>query len=90
MRTEEWGHMNAGAECLQLNRNESLENSYPNGNGCQSQQTQAGDSINIPSWILSQYTPALNATDNPYYYENNKLLFALYMERLRRNGEALY
>ncbi|PSN50729.1 hypothetical protein C0J52_01217 [Blattella germanica] len=40
--------------------------------------------------ILSQYTPALNASDNPYYYENNKLLFALYMERLQRNGDALY
>ncbi|KAJ9589494.1 hypothetical protein L9F63_017311 [Diploptera punctata] len=44
----------------------------------------------IDSRILSQYTPDLNATDNPYYYENNKLLFALYMERLHRNGSALY
>lgn len=40
--------------------------------------------------ILSQYSPALDASENPYYYESNKLLFALYMERLHRNGSTLY
>lgn len=40
--------------------------------------------------ILAQYNPALNALENPYYYESNKLLFALYIERLHRNGSSLY
>lgn len=40
--------------------------------------------------VLSQYAPSLTASDNPYYYENNKLLFALYMERLQRGGIPLY
>lgn len=40
--------------------------------------------------ILSQYTPDLTAADNPYYYENNKLLFALYMERVQRGGTPFY
>jgi len=51
-------------------------------------------SLHPTSWmtnhILSQYSPALNASDNPYYYESNKLLFALYMERLHRSGDTLY
>ncbi|XP_069685155.1 uncharacterized protein [Periplaneta americana] len=46
------------------------------------------------NWLASQplphYNPALNASDNPYYYESNKLLFALYMERLHRSGNTLY
>lgn len=44
----------------------------------------------VTNHILSQYNPALSASDNPYYYESNKLLFALYMERLHRNGDTLY
>ena len=33
------------------------------------------------------YRPDLNANENPYYYETNKLLFNLYMERVQRlNG----
>jgi hypothetical protein len=32
----------------------------------------------------AKYTPDLNASDNPFYYENNKLLYALHMERLQR------
>nr|AGM32654.1 hypothetical protein [Coptotermes formosanus] len=51
-------------------------------------------SLHPNSWIsnniLSQYSPSLNASDNPYYYESNKLLFALYMERIHRNGDILY
>jgi len=44
----------------------------------------------ISNNILSQYSPTLNASDNPYYYESNKLLFALYMERIHRNGDIVY
>jgi hypothetical protein len=33
-----------------------------------------------------KYLPDLNAVENPYYYENNKLLFELYVERVQRSG----
>lgn len=36
------------------------------------------------------YNPDLSPAENPYYYENNKLLFTLYMERLQRTGQSLY
>lgn len=32
-----------------------------------------------------KYMPDLNAAENPYYYEYNKLLFELYVERLQRS-----
>lgn len=35
--------------------------------------------------FTTDYTPDLNATENPFYYESNKLLFSLYMERLQRS-----
>uniref|UniRef100_A0A1B6DI89 Uncharacterized protein n=1 Tax=Clastoptera arizonana TaxID=38151 RepID=A0A1B6DI89_9HEMI len=34
----------------------------------------------------SQYSPDLGPSENPFYYESNKLLFTLYMERLHRTG----
>ena len=34
-----------------------------------------------------EYMPDLSASDNPIYYENNKLLYNLHMERLRRLSE---
>lgn len=34
--------------------------------------------------IIAQYAPILTQTDNPHYYENNKMLFALFMERVHR------
>jgi len=33
----------------------------------------------------AEYRPDLNANDNPFYYENNKLLYSLYVERMQRN-----
>lgn len=34
--------------------------------------------------VSYEYRPDLNASENPFYYENNKLLFTLYMERAQR------
>ncbi|XP_050432188.1 uncharacterized protein LOC126840471 isoform X2 [Adelges cooleyi] len=34
-----------------------------------------------------QYDPDLSSDQNPYYYESNKLLFDLYVERLHRQGQ---
>ncbi|XP_067006033.1 uncharacterized protein [Anabrus simplex] len=44
----------------------------------------------MTSQVLAHYSPDLNASDNPYYYESNKLLFALYMERMQRSGQELF
>ncbi|KAJ8678699.1 hypothetical protein QAD02_014486 [Eretmocerus hayati] len=35
---------------------------------------------------MIEYRPDLSASDNPHYYENNKLLYNLHMERLQRVG----
>lgn len=34
-----------------------------------------------------QYSPELNETQNPYYFNINKLLFEMYVERLQRSGQ---
>lgn len=34
-----------------------------------------------------QYDPDLTSDQNPYYYESNKLLFDLYVERVHRHGQ---
>ncbi|KAG8317444.1 uncharacterized protein LOC124372846 [Homalodisca vitripennis] len=36
------------------------------------------------------YSPDLGPAENPFYYENNRLLYNLYMERARRSGEVPY
>ncbi|KAL2739748.1 zinc finger protein 384-like isoform X1 [Vespula maculifrons] len=37
------------------------------------------------SSYTADYRPDLDATENPFYYESNKLLFSLYMERMQRS-----
>nr|CAD7202292.1 unnamed protein product [Timema douglasi]CAD7409374.1 unnamed protein product [Timema poppensis] len=39
---------------------------------------------------LSPYNPNMSPQQNPYYYENNKLLYNLYMERMRRGSQGQY
>ncbi|KAK7793024.1 hypothetical protein R5R35_004456 [Gryllus longicercus] len=53
---------------------------------------ESSSSVNgwMSEQVLSLYSPDLGATDNPFYYENNKLLFALYMERMQRGGHEVY
>ncbi|XP_046406952.1 uncharacterized protein LOC124171726 [Ischnura elegans] len=45
-------------------------------------------------WIseeaLSMYNPSLDSCDNPFYYESNKILFSLYLERMQRGGQNPY
>jgi len=33
-----------------------------------------------------EYNPELNADQNPYYYEKNKMLYDLHVERVKRNN----
>ncbi|KAK6643285.1 hypothetical protein RUM43_004790 [Polyplax serrata] len=54
------------------------EEKYANG---ESGSTESGHS----SWS-PMYNPDLDVNENPYYYESNKLLFDLYVERLQRNS----
>ncbi|KAH8386638.1 hypothetical protein KR093_001642 [Drosophila rubida] len=42
-----------------------------------------------PAEILGgiyEYNPELNADQNPYYYEKNKMLYDLHVERVKRNN----
>lgn len=83
------------------NDNEShVQSACTSSNNLSHQQQHSVDSsggspeLQSNNWMTNQalphYNPALTASDNPYYYESNKLLYALYMERLHRNGDALY
>lgn len=40
------------------------------------------------SSYTAEYKPNLDAAENPFYYESNKLLFSLYMERLQRISDS--
>lgn len=55
---------------------EVSQNSSPRGS-CGSSQSN----------FTSDYRPDLDATENPFYYESNKLLFSLYMERMQRRPD---
>jgi hypothetical protein len=50
------------------------------------QQQQPGSSW-VTDQMMSQYAPTIEETDSPFYYEHNKLLFALHLERLQRNNQ---
>ena len=49
-----------------------------------SQCSSSCDSYSSSQSSYAEYNPDLSASDNPFYYENNKLLFNLHMERLQR------
>jgi len=36
------------------------------------------------------YAPDLGPAENPFYYENNRLLYSLYLERAQRMGAMPY
>ncbi|XP_016917636.1 uncharacterized protein LOC108001226 [Apis cerana] len=40
------------------------------------------------SSYIAEYKPDLDAIENPFYYESNKLLFSLYMERIQRTSDS--
>ncbi|XP_078037699.1 uncharacterized protein LOC144470447 [Augochlora pura] len=46
--------------------------------GCSSSQSS----------YTAEYKPGLDAFENPFYYESNKLLFTLYMERVQRTSDS--
>ncbi|XP_029178969.1 uncharacterized protein LOC114946553 [Nylanderia fulva] len=71
------------------NRVESMETDWESGNLISSPSCSQGSSSrdscgSSPSNFTNDYRPDLDATENPFYYESNKLLFSLYMERMQR------
>lgn len=76
----EWG---PGPPYLQNNNSLSSSNSIPS---TPPESVQSGDWSNTNN---GQYMPDLNETENPYYYNINKLLFEMYVERQQRNTENL-
>lgn len=55
-----------------------LSQGSPLYDGCSSSQSS----------YTTKYKPDLDATENPFYYESNKLLFSLYMERVQRTSDT--
>jgi len=71
---------------------ESMETDWESGHfisspSCSevSQNSSPRDNCSSQSNFTTDYRPDLDATENPFYYESNKLLFSLYMERMQRN-----
>ncbi|GAB1863649.1 hypothetical protein CAJAP_04728 [Camponotus japonicus] len=70
-------------------RVESMETDWESGNfmsspSCSQNSSPRGSCGSSQSNFTNDYRPDLDATENPFYYESNKLLFSLYMERMQR------
>ncbi|XP_032670163.1 uncharacterized protein LOC116843662 [Odontomachus brunneus] len=70
METDDWGSENfvPSPSCSEVSSNS------PSRDTCSSSQSS----------LTTEYRPDLDAMSNPFYYESNKLLFSLYMERMQR------
>lgn len=67
----------ASQQCLS-DENSLSESEYSNGTGVSSVDS------GVETMILNEYCPDLSAEQNPFYYAKNKLLYDLYVERMRR------
>lgn len=75
--------------------NQQIDNNWNNGNNSVttnnlelslSSSSSSSTSSSCNGYQSQNYRPHLNANDNPYYYENNKLLYSLYADRMNRRG----
>lgn len=57
-----------------------LSQGSPLYDGCSSSQSS----------YTAEYKPDLDVFENPFYYESNKLLFTLYMERVQRTSDSFW
>lgn len=53
-------------------------------------QMSSNSNMKLESPTIYSYNPELNASQNPFYYQNNKVLFELYVERMQRNGASQF
>lgn len=62
--------------------------SYNSGRFAQEKfaEGEGSNSDGGPSSWSTVYDPDLGVNENPYYYESNKLLFGLYIDRIQRAG----
>lgn len=84
-------HIN-GFSGLQKSTIESMETDWPTENFVPSPNSaelsqKSSPSCSSQSSFIADYRPDLDATENPFYYESNKLLFSLYMERMLRTSD---
>jgi hypothetical protein len=63
----------------QHNQQSTTSYNYPNVNNQQSISEEDSQHLH--------YDPDLTSDQNPYYYESNRLLFDLYVERVHRHGQ---
>ncbi|XP_043492705.1 uncharacterized protein LOC122518090 [Polistes fuscatus] len=68
----EWGSSNIYCS---PNYSEPSQNNSPMHDTCGSSSSS----------YTNEYRPDLSVTENPFYYESNKLLFSLHMERMQRS-----
>ncbi|EZA56476.1 hypothetical protein DMN91_010381 [Ooceraea biroi] len=85
-------HIN-GLSGLRESAMESMETDWDSGNfmsspSCSEVSSQNSSPIDNSSQssFITDYRPDLDAAENPFYYESNKLLFSLYMERMQRRS----
>ncbi|XP_050085060.1 uncharacterized protein LOC126570948 [Anopheles aquasalis] len=52
--------------------------------GSNSPASTHASTISINGEILGEYCPVLSAEENPHYFTKNKVLYDLYIERMRR------
>uniref|UniRef100_A0A2M4C1N7 Putative transcription factor n=1 Tax=Anopheles marajoara TaxID=58244 RepID=A0A2M4C1N7_9DIPT len=52
--------------------------------GSNSPASTHASTISINGEILGEYCPVLSAEENPHYFTKNKVLYDLYVERMRR------
>lgn len=72
METDDWegGNIISSSSCSDVSQNSPSRDNYASSQ----------------SSFTTEYRPDLDATANPFYYESNKLLFSLYMERMQRRS----
>lgn len=63
----------------QINPNLNNNSNFSNGQDSSSSNSQFSEEGSIEG-----YNPELNHDENPFYYNKNKLLYDLYVERMRR------
>lgn len=59
-------------------------NLIASSNHSEPSRSPSSDGYSSSQSYTSDYSPDLNSNQNPYYYETNKLLYDLYVERMQR------
>uniref|UniRef100_A0A182ITI7 Uncharacterized protein n=1 Tax=Anopheles atroparvus TaxID=41427 RepID=A0A182ITI7_ANOAO len=78
------GHSNhVGVSVASSSSNSNGSLSIP-ANSASNSPASTHTSISINGEILGDYCPVLTAEENPHYFTKNKVLYELYVERMRR------